>query len=729
MPLCRATLALCAFVVFAPVAHAQDEPTPPDTTEAVPLPPVTIEAARATASAAEAPFAVSLRRRDAADVRLTPAFSLNAVLGDLPGVNVSNRSHFALGERLSVRGLGYRAQFGVRGVQVLLNGVPLTQPDGQATLDVVEPATLRQVELVRGLSSRFWGNGAGGVLFLSTAQPSEQPFARVRAMGGSYGRRHLLAEGGAAVGAHYVQGFAGEARRDGFRDHSEGRRARAGLNGRFRLGEHTTLRAAGAFSNQDTENPSSLTREQLRAGRDQARPAFVQVGAGKRSTQGQLGLTLEHRAGVGTITAAAYGLFRDLENPLSFGFIDLDRRTAGGRLAFEPALDDVLGDALGERLHVSFSADAGYQHDQRTEYAGTTDGAPADSVTLDSGPQAGARVGSVNLDQLETVVTLGAGAFARYDVTSALQLSAGARLSRVRFENDDALIETPFRAARGDQSGGRTFSALSPSLGISYRVGPAVLFANYNTAFETPTTTELTGRPDLGGGFKDDLAPQRARGVESGARGALPSARLDFDVALFYLRVDDALVQTGQNAAGRAFFGNVGQSLHRGIEAALSWQALAPRAGDPLGLELALRYDGGRYTFGEDVTRDGETLRTEGNRLPGLPTHRFFARAAPALPGGGWGEITFEAASDAYVDDANTATTDDYAGVDVRVGHRKVALPVGGAAGELRLQPFAAVKNVFDTEYNGSIVPNAFGGRYYEPAPGRHFALGVNVAW
>jgi len=696
------TAALVACVLLASPARAQQEPPPPDSaTGAVPLPPVTIEAARETATAAEAPFAVSLLRRDAADVRLTPAFSLDAVLERLPGVQVSDRSHFALGERLSVRGLGYRAQFGVRGVQVLLNGVPLTQPDGQATLDVVEPATLRRVELVRGPSSRFWGNGAGGVLFLSTARRSEEPFARMRGMGGSYGRRHLLAEGGASLGPHYVQGFASEARREGFRGHSEGRRARAGLNGRFRPGEHTSLRVTGALSDQDTENPSSLTRAQLRENRDQARPGFVNVGAGKRSTQAQLGLTLDHRAGFGQLTATTYGLLRDLENPLPFAFIDLDRRTGGARVAFQPA--------LGERLHLSLSADAAYQHDQRAEF---------NTVADTTGERAiGTRGEERQLDQLETISDLGAGAFARYDVTDRLQVSAGARLSRVRFESNDDFLED------GDQSGDRLFSAFSPSVSVSYRAGPALLFANYSTAFETPTTTELVNSP-AGGGFNPNLEPQRARGVELGARGAVPAARLRFDVAFFYLRVDDALVQTGQNDAGRDFFGNAGRSLHRGVEAALSWQPLAARAGDPLGLELALRYDGGRLTFGQDVTRDGETLRTEGNRLPGLPAHRFFASATPSLAGGGWTEVTVEAASDAYVDDANTATTDDYAIVDVRAGHRDLALPGG-----LRLQPFAAVKNVFDAEYNGSIVPNAFGGRYYEPAPGRHFALGVNVAW
>src|SRR5690606_2146217 len=105
----------------------------------------------------------------------------------LPGVFVANRENPALGERLVVRGLGYRAGFGVRGVQVVLDGVPLTLADGQAVLGVVDPPFVRRAEVVRGPASALWGNGSGGVLFLSTTPEGPAPIASARVVGGGNG--------------------------------------------------------------------------------------------------------------------------------------------------------------------------------------------------------------------------------------------------------------------------------------------------------------------------------------------------------------------------------------------------------------------------------------------------------------------------------------------------------------------------------------------------------------
>jgi outer membrane receptor protein involved in Fe transport len=188
---------------------APSRPNPgPDTTasdttapaDRVRLPELTIEATRAAETLADAPFSVAVQSRSPTALALTPSASLDDVLRPLPGIWVNDRHHFALGERISVRGVGYRSNFGVRGVQVLYDGIPLTLPDGQAFLDVVDPAVVRQVELVRSPSAVFWGNGSGGVLFLSSSTDAGPPPNRVRVQGGSHGRWQGLVEGGGRLG-------------------------------------------------------------------------------------------------------------------------------------------------------------------------------------------------------------------------------------------------------------------------------------------------------------------------------------------------------------------------------------------------------------------------------------------------------------------------------------------------------------------------------------------------
>jgi len=684
-------ISLTALFIAGPIRAQQ----PPDTLAGGTLPEVRIRAARSTATPADAPFSVSLRRRSPETVALSPVLSLDDVIGDLPGLWVQNRSHFALGERLSVRGMGWRAPFGVRGVQVVLDGIPLTLPDGQTYAEIVGPTLIRRAELVRGPASRFWGNGSGGALFLSTDRATGEPFARLRAMGGRYGARQGMALGGVPLGRHYVQGYVSDTRQDGFRNYSEGRRTRAGLHGRFRLSDRTRLRVVGALADQDTEHPGSLTQDQYERNPRLARSAFKNERAGKTSTQGQLGVNLRSETPWGRLDATAYGLARDLDNPLPFGYISYARRSGGARLSVQRQQG---------RLEGGLALDAAFQRDDRTEWQDDDEGNPVRD--------------SVQVDQVETVLNGAASGFLRAGLTDRLRLSLALRASRIRFESDDDLIDTVDPATRGDQSGTRSFTAWSPSAGLSYRLSPtALLFANYSTAFETPTTTELVNRPDASGGFNPNLDPQKTRGVEIGARGGVPDADLRFDAAVFYLNVEDALVQTGTTPAGLEVFGNASGSVHAGAEVAVAW---TPRPGT----ELRFSYTGGRYAYDGDVAKSDTVLAVDGNRLPGLPPHRLNARLEQNWRGLR-ARVDVEAASGYFVDDANTETarTDGYASVDVHLGHEGLAL------GPARLQPFAEIGNVLGARYVGSIIPNAFGGRYYEPAPGRTWRAGLSVTF
>ncbi|QXD15890.1 TonB-dependent receptor [Rhodocaloribacter litoris] len=674
-PVFRLTAACALFpglLVVCLAARAQQ----PDTLAGT-LPEIEVAAARGTETVHEAPLAVTVLARPPALVRWTPGLSLDDVLASLPGLWVNDRGHFALGERLAVRGMGSRAPFGVRGVQVLLDGVPLTMPDGQAVLDIVDPAFVRRAELIRGPASHFWGNGGGGALFLTTAAFTDHPTGRVRALAGSYGTRHLAAEAALPAGRHRLHGFASDFRRDGYRAHSAGRFTRAGLHGDFDLGPRTRLRLTTALADQDAEHPGSLTRAEMNANPRAANPGFAGTGAGKTSFQAQSAVTLLHETPNGLLATTAFGLVRDLDNPLPFAYIALDRRAGGLRLTWRNE---------GARIPYGLALDAAIQHDDRRNFDN-------DGGRPGPGPL---------LDQIETVRNLAAAGYARLPLSARLHLTLGLRADHLRFAMTDRLL------SNGDQSGNRTFFALSPSAGLAYTLNPIQLFVNARTAFETPTTTELVNRPDLTGGFNPDLEPERTRGLEAGLRGTLPRLRLDVDLAVFHLDVMNRLVPF-QTAEGgdRTFFRNSGGLTHTGVEVALSW-ALHPS------ITLATTYTAGRFVFSE-----GEH---DGNRLPGVPDHRLFA-GLQTTHHGLWGRLTLEAVSAHYTDDANTTRNAGYTLLDVYAGHTGLDL------GTARLEPFLKAGNVLDVQYSGSVSINAFGGRYFEPAPGRTLEAGLNLVF
>lgn len=642
-----------------------------DTLE-VTLPEITVDAVRETETAATAPYALNVKIREPEELAFEPALSLDGLLRLVPGVWVNDRAHYALGERISVRGMGARAPFGVRGVQVLLDGIPLTMPDGQAVLEVVEPAALRRIEMLRSPASLFWGNGSGGVLFLSSEARTE-PTLRGRFLAGAFGQRHGLLEGSTTIGPHDLQGWVSAVRQDGYREYSEGMRTRGGAIARFRLSDRTQLRAVGAAAYQDTENPSSLSREQMNSDPTATRPEVISAGLGKESLQAQAGATVEHGAGFADLSVTAYGIRRLLENPIPGVFVDLDRSAGGLRAALR---DD------GGVIEWGLGADAALQHDVRKNFD-NAGGEPGEELQL---------------DQVEDVVAAGAFGYGRIEVIPDVHATAGLRYSSVGFEMEDHLL------TNDDQSGSRTFTAWSPSVGLSFRYDGLLFFANYGTAFETPTTTELVNRPDMTGGFNPELEPQISRGFEVGVRGAAGS-RLFVDAAAFHMSIDGRLISF-QNELGREFFRDGGRNRHVGVEAAIGWMPISA-------LLAELSYTGSRFTFQE--------ADLEGNLLPGVPEHRIVA-ALELDRGGIWARVESEAVSEYFVDDENTAVNDGYVVVDLSLGHEGLRL------GSARARPFVTIRNALDRQYSGSVVVNAFGGRYYEPAPGRALFAGVEVS-
>ena len=647
------------------------------------LPPISVEAARIGAVTDQnAPFSVSILDRQTIRRNLEPGLSLDEVLADLPGLWVNDRNNAAIGERISIRGMGWRSAFGVRGVQVVLDGIPLTMPDGQAFADIVSPAMIQNAEVLRGPSSLFWGNGSGGVLYLSTRPTGDIPAFRLRALGGGQSSfdspasfHQIAGEGTIPAGTSTIRLFVSNDKRGNFREYSDSRFTRAALFGTVPLKSGPVLQFSGALADQDSENPGQLTLEQFNENPRMANARNVSTFAGKESFQAQVGGTLYHQIPAGQLSATVYGILRDLDNPLSFTYIDLNRLAGGVRLALENQND---------RLTWGIGIDASIQDDDRRN-VNNNNGEPGDEVSL---------------AQDERVRNASFFGFVRTPLIGRLDLSAGLRGDFITFSMSDRLLDN------GDQSGDRTFSALSPAIGLSLPLKHAIVYTNLRSAFETPTTTELVNRPDLTGGFNPDVEPQRVLGVELGIRGDLDEWNARYDIALYAMRVNDRLVPFQTEEGGdRTFYRNGGENNHRGLEAFFS---IAPAPW----VDVQITHASNAFEYVDDAL--------DGNRLPGIPDHRtqLITRfnVDPV-----WIQLQMRSVSSYFVNDANTQKNDAYTAVGINVGATDIKL------NKTRIYPFFSIANLFDEVYSSSVVINAFGGRYYEPAPGRSFQLGLNL--
>lgn len=655
-----------------PATALAQVPQPPDT---IPLlPPITIT--RVPEPLARAPLAVTILTADAL-LLADPGLSLATALAAVPGASAQSRYSAARDESLAFRGFGARAAFGIRGVRVLLDGIPQTLPDGQGQLTNVDVRRLDRIEVLRGAASALYGNAAGGVVSLRSTVPStDRPTADGTTLVGSHGL--LLADVGLAVplGTGFVTGAATRTSVTGYRAQSAYEQWRASARGLVPLGDRSRLRVAlHAATLPRAEDPGALTAAEVAADPRQANPGYAAIDADETVTQLQLGTALEREFGrAGQLDAAAFAIRRTLDTRLPFARILLDRWAYGGRA--------VTTLPLG-RATLVVGADLQWQRDDRENRSPTTD--------------------ATTRDQLEHVREVGPFAQVRVQPDARITLTAGARLDAVTFRVTDGFL------ADGDDSGARTMAAPSGRLGASVVLAPAlVAFAGLGTSFETPTTTELGNRPDGSGGFNPDLVPQHAVMVEAGLRWRVGPAHLE--ATAFRAAVRDALIPFEvPTDPGRRFFRNAGRTRHQGLE----WAATVAPGG---GVRLAATYTMADLRFTEFTTEQGTF---DGLRVPGVPMH-LGRLAAGVTRGSVRGVLELRAASAAWADDANTARADAWWVANANVG---VDLPVGAT----RFRPLLGVENVFDRTYVPVVSVNASAGRYYEPAPRRTVYFGVEV--
>lgn len=692
--LASAAIGLVALPALAPpaVAHAQ---TPADSVSrdsvrihrdsvhrarpAV-LAPVRVEVSRIAGSRTTAPYALSVRTAGAIP-QGTPALALDEALRGIPGVQVDNRYNYALGERISVRGAGARAQFGVRGVRVLVDGIPATLPDGQTALNQVDLSTIEAVEVLRGPVSSLYGNAAGGAILIETAAPAAVPFAaRATITSGSNGLLRTLGE---ADGTQGRLGYTARLSRvafDGFRSHSTAEN----VYGTTRLawtGRRDLLSASFNVVRYDALNPGSLSDSLLRVDRNRAFQNNVAQATGETGSQRQAGVQWRRAlSGDDALEVTGWVIDRDVDNPIPARIVVVDRLAGGARALLR-----------GGRTAVAWTAGLEHerQHDDRQNYVNAK----------------GSR-GALVLDQRERVATLGAFAQASAAMHPRLTALAGVRHDRTGFRADDRIVT----ASDPDESGQRTMSAVSPSAGLALSLDRGItIYTNVGTAFETPTTTELANRPDGAGGFNPVLEPQRTVSYELGARHG--GRRGSAQIAMFRALVRDALIPFEvPDVAGRQFFRNAGRTGTSGVEAAGTVQ-----------LTRLLRVEGS-YTFTEARFRSYTvgSSNFDGNRVPGVAPHRADLTATLLL-----GASTLAAdlrhQSRMAVNDANTAWSPGFTLADIRARWRPVD------AGSARLRLGAGVQNVLGAKYNSSVVVNAFGRRYFEPGPGPTAYISITV--
>ena len=678
----------CLVLSFAPLsllplaASAQS-----DTAQKVPLDEIVVTATLIDRTLDRVPAAVSVITQD--DIQLgRQQLALDEALAQVPGLFMQNRYNFAQDLRVSIRGFGSRAQFGIRGIKVLVDGIPETLPDGQGAVDSIDLGATKQIEVIRGPSSSMYGNAAGGVISLTTESAGADPYAEFRVAGGTYDyQKWQFKTGGNTDRLDYMVSVS-DMEIDGYR--AQSRAVNRQATGRFDLDlgkDRSFLTVVNLTDQPQSDDAGGVTRAQAEANPRAAFPNNVAFHAGEDIEQQRLGFVYTAPAGEhGSIKARNYYAWRDFGNLLpvqNSGIVDLQRGFVGGGFSY-----NYDGFWLDRPNRLVSGIDFDDQDDDRRRY---------DNL---NGVQ-----GVLRFDQNEHVTSQGVYLQDELSLSKNVQLTMGVRFDQVEFEVTDHYFVDGL-----NDSGSRDLDNTSPMVGVTFQVAPRLsMYATYSTSFETPTTTEFN-KPDGTGGFNQALEPQVAENIEVGLRGAL-GERQRYEIAVFTIDVKDELIPFEvPTSPGRNYYQNAGKSQHDGIE--FSWTANPTDR-----LQSTVSYAYSDFTFNNGLV------------IPGTAENTLFAELSYTNPRGWFvaGDALF--IDEQYGDNQNSAAglVDSYTVANLRAGYQ-------ADLGKFVLSPFVGVNNLFDETYTANVRLNPVGvgtaaGRYFEQAPTRNAYAGVSLNW
>lgn len=648
---------------------------------------VTVSVARLEAPVHRVPMAVTTMQVSKL-ANTYQQLSLQEHLLEVPGLYTMNANNYAQDLRISIRGFGARSAFGIRGVKLVVDGVPETTPDGQGQVDNLDLGIMSRIEVLRGASSGLYGNASGGVVSIHTLDKLSGNFVELGTTVGAFKMLRQQIKGGVAGRKTDLIYNAAWLQTEGYRQHSRLRQGNVSANLIHRFGEQTVLKIRTNYTNSpQADDPGALTFSQVQDDRRQSTPDYAFFEAGEAITQFKAAATFEHKPlGRGHITSMVYFSGRNLlSNQPGVGGdrIDLRRQYGGHSATYTFPQTWLSGNG---RLQVGYEWH--FQHDDRKRFSRPPEQTP----------------NPLFVHQFEQFTNVGLFALLEWKLLHIAVLHANIRYDYNRLATKDQLLDD------GDASGQVELPAVSGGLSLGFPIRPWLNpYVRAATNFETPTLNELTNNPIGESGFNPTLFPQKGQSLEGGVKGVVQS-NFRYELVLFYIHTFDEIgPYTVPGLPGRTFFRNVGQTDRFGIESSLQYAfSKYWRAG--------LSYTRSRFKFSHG---DAAVAPFSGNLLPGVPRHNNILSLRYTKPKGWLLHVQAQFRGELYVNNFNSSTDARYTLLQIKVGHEFV---VGNRS---ELTCFAGINNLTNARYNDNVRLNAAGGLFYEPAPRLHLYGGV----
>jgi iron complex outermembrane recepter protein len=616
--------------------------------------------------------------------------TLEESLKQVPGLRVEDElGGNGARVRITVRGVGTRANSpagsGVRGVKVLVDGIPKNNAGGSAQdLTNVDLQSAGRIEVLRGPSSVLYGNQSGGVVNIITQEGTPTPFYSYRQTFGAFG---LFKE-------HFKTGFErGRFNFFGsvFRNDQKGYRAQSKFDSTgfftklgFTPDSRSSFTAIVSFDRNFQQSPGPLTEAQFRANPRQASPTFVTNNVFAVVKETRLALTYRRS-------------FFDNDDLEITGFVI--PRQLGPFSQIGVFIDQFFTNS-GLNVRYLYAGNIGNFGNRITGGIEIQDTPILTKTTSKI-------TGLITSDTDEHARTYGFYFLDEFSILPTLTLTVGGRYDKVTFSSQNFAFPNTPRFSR-------TFKKFTPKIGIAYQATPNLsIYGNVSRGFETPIIGELRTLPGGVIGFNLNLNPQISTNYEIGARGGFLNQKVTFETAFFRQDIRDFISPFGTFPNNS--FQNVGKVKQNGFEFGTTVTPVQ-------GLTLRMSYSYSDFVF--ERFNNGVS-NFSGNRLPGIPKHQAFGELRYKHRSGVYGAIESQYSGRFFVDDANAFANPPYAVTNLRFGYEAEKNTVG----KLRLTPFIGINNIFDRSYSAFALINDASRRFYNPLPGISVFGGIGVSF
>lgn len=692
------------FVVFflSVIGYSQQQEEFIDTSK-YKIQDVVVVGTRATEKIIDIPYSVF--RVDSKELAYGRKVSARDVLADVPGLFLQNR-YGNSDLRVSIRGFGTRSSTGIRGIKILLDGIPESEPDGESVIDAIDFTSLSSVEVVKGNLSSLYANSPGGLINFVTDKYFPNSYAGTANQFGSFGLRQSGVKLGLKDNNNRLFLSYRYRNINGYRKHSQEYHHLFNSIYEAFIGINSTLSIHTNFVHGFNRLPGSLTKEEFALDPFAADPIALSQDFRRITKKGKVAakfITNFVSKEEYQLELIGFGGIKELEKAET-EFITINTRySLGGYLRFTSK-----NEIFSKTNLLTIGSDYAYQSGPITQFENFS-GQKGLSV-LNQYNESLSNIGFYFLDHL-------------YIIPNKLDLFISGRYDNNLYDRNNYI---PF----GFIDTSRTMSGFSPKVGVSYKITPYVaLYSSYGLSYDYPALTEMANSlftSNISYTINPDLNPQKSNNFELGIKGnivnqdALFMKKIFFEVTYFNYLISDEIVPFTINL--KTYYKNAPKTRRTGLEIGFMSKPLDKT-------ELTINYTFTNFYYEsfisyENTPSGSVQMDYSHNKVPSIPRHilNFILVKEIDFSDELSGLIIWDCdyIGDMYVNDLNSEKNVGYF-----YGNFMAGLTLDNNF--FTITCFIGANNIFDKRYASFININDFYGRYYETGEPRTFYTGLNV--